>query len=142
LSFKGRYREAPENSPTGLRFGLINPADPDASIYAHAGTGGGTGFGLSFDTAGDKSPGTANKESLESTHSGSAFKSLDATAFDASFSIKRVTDSEYEVSVTVGEATRTATTDKGFNNIQSFFIRNGGIKADFLVDSVTVSKIP
>lgn len=49
-------------------------------------------------------------------------------------------DSLYEVSFNIGGAIRTATISNGWKSFESVFMRNGNIKGDFLVDSVSVSK--
>lgn len=147
LSFRGRYYETPDNNGGGMRFGLIGGGDLDNNFYAQAGTGGSTAFGLFRDVDNDNSPGAgANVVGIPSTASGPAYGSIPSTmvVFDASFAITRTGESTYSLTAMLDGSTRTSTEDStvGWNDYQGFFIRNGGISADYLVDDVILTLVP
>jgi len=95
----------------------------------------------------DDSPGSgANVVGIPSTASGPAYGSIPSTlvVFNASFAVTRTGESAYSLTAMLNGSTRTSTVDSvvGWNDYQGFFIRNGGIAADFLVDDVTLTLVP
>jgi hypothetical protein len=83
---------------------------------------------------------------IPSTASGPTYGSIPSTmvVFDASFSITRTGESTYSLTAMLDGSTRTSTADStvGWNDYQGFFIRNGGISADYLVDDVILTLVP
>jgi len=141
VTIDGRYYESPAVTANGLFVGFTSSSAKDQTVSARFGTGGNAGTTMIRDLPNDSSPGTGQFGIMSSTSSGPAAATISTQPFTIVLSIHRLNATQSVFSAAIGNSVQTsAPVSLAWSSYNSFFIRNGSIGADFMIDNVVVSR--
>ncbi len=141
LTFDFRYTESPANVATGFRFGFFNNSGD--GLFAQNGTGGTTGLSVARDYGVDAGYGAGSTTgSVTGLGTGTPISLNDLAKHSARVVLRKVATGITITAVIDGVSSTGTDTAPPTSTFTTVGIRNGGVNADFRIDTVHVEFAP